>query len=98
MVKRLSKHKRRKILRYIFPKIPHSLLLNYPRDLWHSFEVRAEELGVSLGEFLRREGVIDKVIAEQLATQDPAIAAQGAKKTKKRSPNRIEMIFSNLKR
>jgi hypothetical protein len=62
-----------------------------------SFEARAEEMGIPLGEFLRREGVIDEVIAAQLASLDPAVAAQGGN-TGKPGPQRIEKIFSRLKR
>jgi len=97
MAKRLRKHKRRKLSRYICPQIANSRLLDYPKELWPSFEARALDLGISLADFLRREAVIDMVIAQQLASLNPAIAAQGGN-TGKPGPQRIERIFSNLKR
>ena len=93
---RLRKNRRRKITRYLCPEIPHSLILDWPLYLWASFERRAEDLGIPLPEFLHREKRIDQAIAAQLASLDPAVAAQGGQ-TGKVGPQRIERIFSRLK-
>lgn len=95
-MKRLSKHKRRKISRYICPQIPSILLLDFPAELWESFKCRSEALGISLSEFLQREQIIERVIAAQLASLDPAVAAQGGQSSKP-GPHRIERIFERLK-
>jgi hypothetical protein len=99
MVMRLSKHRIRKERRYLIPShqpSPRLLLMDYPHDLWRSFELRAAELGISMQEFLAREEIIDRVRAAQLASLDPAMAVSGGQ-TSKPSPQRIERIFSRLK-
>ena len=58
--------------------------------------MRALDLGITLREFLIREKVIDRVRAEQLASLDPAVAAQGGQSGKP-GPQRIERIFGRLK-
>ena len=96
MANRLSRNGYRK-LRYHFPDPPPSLLLlDFPSVLWHSFDVRAAELGITMTEFLKRETLIDQVIAAQLASLDPEIAVSGGK-TSKPGPQRIECIFARLK-
>lgn len=93
----LSKSRYRKLARYTHIPTTRTIpLLDYPRELWGPFELRARELGITLDEFLEREKRIDQVIAAQLASLDPAVAASGGQ-SKKPSPARIERIFSRLK-